>query len=85
MAQSWIKNIKEYLKGFFLFGLLDEFHAKKRALDRLFLLALFGPMIGFPNLFNYYMLRFLPYQVKRLEPWKKRILKERDFFDHIRD
>jgi hypothetical protein len=85
MTNTWIKNIKDYFKGFFLYGLLDEIHARKRAVDRLFLLQIFGKTIGIPSLFNYYTLRLLPYQMMRLEPWKKRILKERDFFDRIRD
>jgi len=30
-------------------------------------------------------LRLFPYYVKRLGPWKRRVLRERDFFDHIRN
>jgi hypothetical protein len=49
------------------------------------MVALCGKLIGFPGLFNYYHLRLLPYCVKRLGPWKRRVLRERDIFDHIRD
>jgi len=82
---SWIKGIRDYLKGLFLYGLMGHFYAEKRSADNLFMLGLFGSLIGFPHLFNYYHLRFLPYCMKNLHPWRKRILKERDFFDQISD
>ena len=85
LKSDWIKKIKSYLKGIFLYGLIDEVYAEKRCLDHLFLLGLFGKVIGFPFIFNYYYLRFLPYQMKRLDLWKRRVLRERDFFDLIRD
>ncbi|MFH1351334.1 MAG: hypothetical protein ABII26_10435 [Pseudomonadota bacterium] len=80
-----IRHLKEYLRGLFLYGLIDEIYAEKRCLDHLFLLGLFGNFIGLPYLFNYYHLRLLPYQMRRFEPWRKRVLKERDFFDRIKD
>ncbi len=49
------------------------------------MVALVGKAIGFPGLFNYYHLRLFPYYVKRLGPWKRRVLRERDFFDQIRE
>ena len=82
---GWIKTIEDYLKGLFLYGLIDGVYAEKRCLDHLFLLGLFGNIIGFPYLFNYYHLRLMPYQIRRLNPWMRRTLKERDFFDHIKD
>ena len=82
---GWIKTISDYLRGFFLFGVLDEIYAEKRFIDHQFLLGLFGKFLGIPHLFNYYHLRLLPYQMKRLDPWRHRILKERDFFDKIKD
>jgi hypothetical protein len=85
MKPHWLETFKDFLRGIFLFGLFDELYAKKRELDQLFLFELFGNTIGFPHLFNYYHLRLLPYQARRLYPWKRRILKERDFFDRIKD
>jgi hypothetical protein len=49
------------------------------------MLGVFGSEIGFPFLFNYYYLRLMPYYVPQLGLWKKRVLKERDFFDQISD
>jgi hypothetical protein len=81
----WIQTIKDYLKGFFVYSLIEGATAEKRCLDDLFMIALVGKVIGFPGLFNYYHLRLFPYCVKRLGPWKRRMLRERDFFDQIGD
>jgi hypothetical protein len=82
---SWLRAIKDYLKGFFLYGMLSHLYAEKRCVENLFMLGIFGSTIGFPFLFNYYHLTLLPHYVRHLGPWKKRILKERDFFDQISD
>lgn len=81
----WIQTIKDYLKGFFIYSLVEGVYKERRCLDDQFMLGMFGKVIGFPGLFNYYYLRLFPYYVKRLGPWKRRVLRERDFFDHIRD
>jgi len=82
---SWIQTVKDYLKGFFLYSLIEGAYTEKRCLDDLFMVILLGKVIGFPGLFNYYHLRLFPYYVRRLGPWKRRVLRERDLFDHIRD
>jgi hypothetical protein len=85
VGRSWIETLKDSLKGFFLYSLINHIQAEKRCLDDLIMLSLFGNSIGFPFLFNYYHLRLLPHYAKRLESWKRRVLKERDFFDQIND
>ena len=80
-----IKKIGEYVRGFFLYGLIEGVYTEKRCLEELFMLGTFGKSIGFPNLFNYYYLRIMPHCVKGLYPWKRRLLSERDFFDQIKD
>jgi hypothetical protein len=85
MLSSLIKTIKDYFVGFFLYGQLNYLYSEKRCLDNMFMLGLFGTYIGFPSLFNYYHLRLMPYYTKRLRPWKRRVLKERDFFDQVYD
>ena len=85
MFSSLIKTIKDYFVGFFLYGQLNYLYSEKRCLDNMFMLGLFGTYIGFSSLFNYYHLRLMPYYAKRLRPWKRRVLKERDFFDQVYD
>ena len=62
---------------------MDGVYSERRRLDELFMLSLFGETIGFPHLFNYYHLRFLPYYVGRFGAWQREVLREKDFFDHI--
>ena len=81
----WLKAIKRYLKGFFLSGLLEGVRGQRKRLDELMVFCLFGKFIGVPGLFNYYHLRLLPYYIGQLSSWKRRVLREKDFFDHISD
>lgn len=85
MKHPWIQAIKDYAKGFFLYDLIGGIYKEKRCLDDLFMVAIVGKVIGVPCLFNYYHLRLFPYCVKRIGPWKRRMVRERDFFDQIRD
>ena len=85
MSLKWIKAILDFLKGIFLYNLVNELYAERRRLEDLIMFSLFGKVIGFPFLFNYYHLRLIPYYVRRINSWKRRTLKERDFFDHIYD
>ena len=82
---TWIKKIGDYLRGFFLYEIVAGISVEKHCLDELFMLGIFGNEIGFPGLFNFYYLRIMPYYSKRLDPWKRRVLRERDFFDHIKE
>lgn len=85
MLPAWLRNIGDFLKGLFLYGLQSHMQSEKRCMENLFMLGFLGKTIGFPHLFSYYHLRILPYYVHRLGPWKKRVLRERDFFDQVYD
>jgi hypothetical protein len=80
-----LETIKRHLKGFFLYGFLEGIKGQKRRLDEAVVFCLFGKFIGFPGLFNYYHLRLLPHYIEQLSSWKRRVLREKDFFDHISD
>lgn len=73
------------MRGLFLYGLIEGAHTERSRLNDIFMLAVFGKAIGFPGLFNYYHLKLVPYYIKSFNQWKRRVLKERDFFDHIED
>lgn len=49
------------------------------------MLGVLGPMIGVPCPIHYYSLRLLPYSIAGYQAWKKRMVKERDFFDQVGD
>jgi hypothetical protein len=85
LSSFWLDTIKRHVKGFFLRGLLEGITTQKRRLEEALVFCLFGNFIGFPGLFNYYHLRLLPYYIGQLHSWKRRVLREKDFFDHISD
>jgi hypothetical protein len=85
LSSSSFAKIKNYLKGFFFFGFLEGINREKKRLDELVMFCIFGKTIGIPGLFNYYHLRLLPYYIGLLNNWKRKVLRERDFFDHISD
>jgi len=80
-----LRNLRDFFKGLFLYNLLGHFHAQRRCMEDVFMLGLLGPMIGIPHLFHYYSLRLLPCYAREYPAWKKRMVKERDFFDQVSD
>jgi len=50
-------------------------------METLFLLVVFGDMVGMPILPPHYGLRLLPYVVPQLQGWKRRLLRERELGD----
>ena len=83
LSSFWLKTIQQYLKGFFLSGILEGITRRKQHLEELVRLSVLGNLIGIPGLFNYYHLRLMPYYLGELKSWKRRLLRERDFFDYI--
>jgi hypothetical protein len=62
----------------FTYEIVQEVREMRGALDRLFILALFGDMLGVPVLPPYYRLRLLPLVVRQVETWKRSVLRERE-------
>jgi hypothetical protein len=85
VLSKFITALKDFLKGLLLYNIGQHFYERKRCLENVFMLSLFGPLIGIPHLFQYYSLRLLPYYVREFQAWKKRMVKERDFFDQVGD
>ncbi len=48
------------------------------SMEKLFMLAFFGELVGVPILPPYYGLRVLPYVVPQIATWKRRCLRERE-------
>jgi len=60
-----------------------EMKKEKGHLDNLFMLTVFGDLIGLPLLPPYYSLRLLPHIVPSLGTWKRRLLREKDLTDFV--
>jgi hypothetical protein len=50
----------------------------RASVERLFMLGLFGEMVGVPVIPSYYGLRLLPFVVPQIETWKRQVLRERE-------
>jgi len=50
----------------------------RASMEKLFILGLFGDMLGVPVLPPYYSLRLLPFVVPQIETWKRHVLRERE-------
>lgn len=77
------KAIREILYGLMLHEMDLELKKEKGHLDNLFMLVVFGDLIGLPLLPPYYSIRLLPYVIPSLETWKRRILREKDLTDFV--
>jgi hypothetical protein len=63
----------------FTYEIVQEVQEMRGSLDRLFMLGLFGEMLGIPILPPYYGLRLLPFVAPRIGTWKRSVLREREF------
>ena len=62
----------------FTYEIVQEVREMRGSLDRLFILGLFGDMLGVPILPPYYGLRLLPFVVPQISTWKRSVLRERE-------
>ena len=77
------KVFKEIAYGLMLHEMDLEMKKEKGHLDNLFMLVVFGDLVGLPLLPPYYSLRLLPHIIPSLETWKRRVLRERDLTDFV--
>ncbi len=77
------KVVGEVMYGLLLHEPVLVMKKEKGHLDNLFMLVIFGDMIGLPLLPPYYSLRLLPHIVPSLNTWKRRVLREKDVTDFV--
>lgn len=94
MSEEWFDDVLERIKkmkkilGEVFYGLtiheLDlEMRKERGHTENLFMLIIFGDIVGLPLLPPYYSLRLFPYIIPNIEGWKKRILREKDLTDFV--
>lgn len=49
--------------------------------ENIFMLSVFGDLLGLPIMPPYYSMRLLPYVVPHIATWKRRVLREKDFVE----
>jgi len=77
------KVIREILYGLLFYETVLVLKKERGHLDNLFMLVIFGDMIGLPLLPPYYSLRLFPHIIPSLERWKRRVLREKDVTDFV--
>ena len=77
------KVIREISYGLILHEMVLTMKKERGHLDNLFMLVVFGDLIGLPLLPPYYSLRLLPHIIPSFENWKRRVLRERDLTDFV--
>ena len=77
-ARGWRQTLREFFYGLFGFEIAQQALEIRASMETLFMLGVFGEMLGVPILPPYYGLRLLPYVVPQIETWKRRVLRERE-------
>jgi hypothetical protein len=77
------KVVGEIIYGLLLHEPVLVMRKERGHLDNLFMLVIFGDMIGLPLLPPFYSLRLLPHIIPSLKTWKRRILREKDVTDFV--
>jgi len=80
-AKRLPKVLREIIYGMTVHEMDLELKKERGSLDHLFMLIVFGDLVGLPLLPPYYSMRLLPYIIPSLETWKRTLLRERDLTD----
>ena len=76
-----VKVLREILYGMTIHEMDLELRKERGSIDHLFMLVVFGDLVGLPLLPPYYSMRLLPYIIPSIETWKRSLLRERDLTD----
>jgi hypothetical protein len=77
------RTLREIMYGFTIHELDMEVRKERGHIDDLFMLVVFGDLIGLPLLPPYYSVRLLPYIIPTFNNWKRRMLRERDLTEQM--
>jgi hypothetical protein len=70
--------VGEMIYGATIYEMVRDLQQHRARLEHLFVLIVFGDLLGIPILPPYYALRLLPHVVPTIETWKRSMLRERD-------
>jgi len=79
--RSLAHALGEIVYGMSVYEIVRDLNKQRGMIERLFILAVFGDVLGVPLLPPYYALRLLPYVVPNIESWRYSMLRERDLTD----
>ena len=75
------RTLLEILYGATIYEMVRDLRKERSHLEHLFVLVVFGDLLGLPILPPYYTLKLLPYIVPEIHGWKTSLLRERDLTD----
>ncbi|HVO67839.1 MAG TPA: hypothetical protein VMT12_15285 [Syntrophales bacterium] len=75
--------LNEVFYGLTLHEMDLELKKEKGHINNLFMLIVFGDLIGLPLLPSYYSMRLLPYIMPVINIWKRSVLREKDLTDFV--
>jgi hypothetical protein len=78
------KALREFFYGMTVHDLAVETRHARGDLEHLFMLVVFGDLIGLPILPPYYSMRLLPHILPTVQRWKRSALREKDLTDLAR-
>ncbi len=78
---GWCEWFRGMLYGMAMYDAVVMFRKQRAEMEHLFVLIVFGDIVGVPVLPPYYTLRLLPYIVPMVDGWRRRMLREKDLTD----
>ena len=75
--KRWAQGLREFLYGMTGYEIAQHALEMRASMESLFILVVFGDMVGLPLLPPLYSLRLLPYVAPQMHGWKRRVLRER--------
>jgi hypothetical protein len=76
-----IRTLGEMLYGASVYEMVRDLNKERAHLEHLFILVVFGDLLGIPVLPPYYTLRLLPFVAPNITGWRRTLLRERDITD----
>jgi hypothetical protein len=80
-VRGFTKMIGEMFYGMTVYEMVRDLNKERGMIERLFILVVFGDVLGVPILPPYYALRLLPHVVPNIQGWRHSMLRERDLTD----
>lgn len=77
----FLRALRDILYGATIYEMVRDLRKERNEIERLFILIVFGDLLGVPILPPYYTLRLLPYIVPHVEAWRRSLLREKDLTD----
>lgn len=79
--RTFVHIVGEMFYGMTVYEMVRDLKKERGMIERLFILVVFGDVLGVPILPPYYALRLLPYVVPNINGWRYSLLRERDLTD----